>query len=413
MQIRIDAGLGRLWKHLGAGLGIAATLSLIQCGGGDGDGGDGDGSGGAGSSDVPDLVFGEAETSSGAAGADGSSGLVQFEQCAGVSAEAEGVGLDIYMIFDHTASMGDDCPLHLESPPPDGSGKWCYATHALAQYFTSELARGHRIALQFMTVEDFVCEGGPDNGEAYPVVDLTEMPVDEDHELVQALADDDPLGGIGTRIEAALHGIADFTAASRTVGRNMIGILITDGDPNGCSENVDQLARIAADHLEATGIRTFFIGMTGATLSNLETMAEAGGAPEHSGAFCGEGVATCHYWTVGDGDPEAFVSALGEIQEAATLPCEYSIPLPPPDEILDYDLVNVTFSDRELDDGLVYHVETESDCDSERAAWYYDNLANPSAILLCESTCDYVMAAGSGARLDVAYGCQTILAPPE
>ena len=390
-------------------LAIIAAFSLVQCGGGDEDGGGSDGDGANG--EVPDLTFGEVGSSSGAAGSTGSGGLIQFEQCAGVSAEAEGIGLDIYMIFDHTASMGDDCPLDLSSPPPEDSGKWCYATHALAQYFTSDISAGHRIALQFMSVEDFVCTGGPDNGEAYAVVDLTSMPVAPDHELVVALDEDDPLGGIGTRIEAALHGIATYTEAHRTPGRNMIGILITDGDPNGCSEDVDQLAQIAADHLEATGIRTFFIGMTGATLSNLETMAVAGGAPEHSGRFCGDGVDTCHYWTVGDGDPEAFVAALGEIQEAATLPCEYAIPLPPPDEILDYDLVNVTFSDADLDGGLVYHVNDESDCDSERAAWYYDDRLAPSAILLCEPTCDYIMAGGAGARLDVAYGCQTIVIP--
>jgi hypothetical protein len=405
MTNRIDTWLKR---PLGAAVGMLAMLSVVRCGS---DAEDDRGGGGSEDRDIPDLTFGEVETSSGAAGAAGASGLVQFEQCAGVSAAAEGMGLDIYMIFDHTASMGDDCPLDLSSAPPEDSAKWCFATHALAQYFTSDLAAGHRIALQFMSVEDFVCAGGPDNGEAHAVVDLTPMPVDADHELVRALEQDAPLGGLGTRIEAALHGIATYTEANHTAGRNMIGILITDGDPNGCSEDIDELAQIAADHLEATGIRTFFIGMTGATLSNLETMAVAGGAPEHSGEFCGEGVDTCHYWTVGDGAPDAFVAALGEIQEAATLPCEYAIPLPPPDEVLDYNLVNVTFHDPELGGGLIFHVQEESDCDSEQAAWYYDNPMSPSAILLCEATCDYIMAAGAGARLDVAYGCQTVVLP--
>ena len=413
MTVRTRTHSQRPFSYLGTALAALATFAMVHCGGGDKGSGDGDDDDSGNGSGVPsDLTFGEVETSSGAAGANGSSsGLTQFEQCAGVSAEAEGVGLDIYMIFDHTASMGDDCPLDLSSPPPDGSGKWCYATHALAQYFTSDMAAGHRIALQFMTVDDFVCTGGPDNGEAHPVVDLTEMPVDANNALVTALDEDDPLGGIGTRIEAALHGIADYTAANQTAGRNMIGILITDGDPNGCSEDIDELAQIAADHLEATGIRTFFIGMTGASLDNLETMAVAGGAPEHSGRFCGNGVDPCHYWTVGDGDPEAFVAALGEIQDAASLPCEYAIPLPPPGEILDYDLVNVTFTDSTLDGGLVFHVDDESDCDTQRAAWYYDDPVMPASIQLCEATCNYIMAGGAAARLDVAYGCQTISIP--
>jgi hypothetical protein len=180
MTNRIDTWLKR---PLGAAVGMLAMLSVVRCGS---DAEDDRGGGGSEDRDIPDLTFGEVETSSGAAGAAGASGLVQFEQCAGVSAAAEGMGLDIYMIFDHTASMGDDCPLDLSSAPPEDSAKWCFATHALAQYFTSDLAAGHRIALQFMSVEDFVCAGGPDNGEAHAVVDLTPMPVDADHELVRA-----------------------------------------------------------------------------------------------------------------------------------------------------------------------------------------------------------------------------------
>jgi hypothetical protein len=42
-------------------------------------------------------------------------------------------------------------------------------------------------------------------------------------------------------IEAALHGIADYTAQNRTDGRTMIGILITDGDPCGVAMSSDRI----------------------------------------------------------------------------------------------------------------------------------------------------------------------------
>jgi hypothetical protein len=302
---------------------LAAALATIACGSSEeGSGGEsGDGSGGVG------AIF----NGTGSTGASGQGSGLPFDECAGEQFGVEGLPLDIYVMQDHTQSMGNDCPLDLNGGPRDNT-KWCYATHALAQYFMSDSARGQRAALQFMTVEDYVCNGGQANGESQAAVGLTMLPVDGNHALVTALDTDSPDGGLGTRIEAALHGIADFTLANRTPAREMIGILITDGDPNGCEEDIDVLAGIVHDHLASTGIRTFIIGMTGATLSNLEVLAAAGGAPEHGPEFCGQGRSTCHYWSVGDGDPVAFVDALRQIQNAAAIPCEYIIPPPPPGE---------------------------------------------------------------------------------
>lgn len=338
-----------------------------------------------------------------------------FEECAGVSLEAEGLALDMFVMFDHTASMNDpvggdaDCPLVLGSAPSVGS-KWCYATHALAEYFTSPYATGHRAALQFMSIEGYVCEGGPDNAAAQAAVPMTALPVSPDHEFITALDEDAPLGGLGTRIESALHGIADYTSENVSPGRTMIGILITDGDPNGCSEDVGQLAGIIADHLDETGIRTFVIGMNGASEDNLEEMARAGGAPEHSD-FCGQS-ASCHYWTVGNGEPEAFVSALREIQAAAILPCELGIPLPPNGEILDYGLVNITFTDDNDVANVIPAVSSAADCDPTIGGWYYDTPPpdTPSSMVLCEASCQI---ATNAARLDVAYGCKTVEGEPE
>jgi hypothetical protein len=78
-----------------------------------------------------------------------------------VSLEAEGLALDMFVTFDNTASMNDpvgrgaNCPWVLGSAPSVGS-KWCYATHALAEYFTWPYATGHRAALQFMSTAGYV-----------------------------------------------------------------------------------------------------------------------------------------------------------------------------------------------------------------------------------------------------------------
>ncbi len=333
-------------------------------------------------------------------------GSEDFSECASRATEAQPLGIDMFVVLDHTTSMGSDCPLDLSTAPPPRSSKWCFASHALAEYFTSEASAGHRAALQYMSLADSVCEGGPENGQAHAAVGLTPLPSAADGPLVTSLSDEDPNTNYRTQIEAALRGIATFTAANRDPSRPMIGILITDGDPSLCDRNIDNLAAIVQEHYAATGIKTFIIGMTGATLQNLETMALPGGAPEHGPEFCGGTAQTCHYWSVGDGDPAAFVSALEQIQQAAVLPCEYQIPPAPAGEALRYDLVNIQYVDGAGVSTTLGYVASPEQCAG--TSWYYDNPTAPTRIGLCPDACSLVSASLTGAQVDISYGCATI-----
>jgi hypothetical protein len=326
-----------------------------------------------------------------------------FAACAETVAQAEARAADMFLMLDHSGSMGNDCPLNLEGEP-SGNSKWCYATHAFAQYFTSVAAAGNRVALQFMSQDDFVCNGGPDNGAARAVVNLTDLPVATDHQLIRTLDEDGPTSGMGTRIEPALHGIADFTRNNVTPGRTMVGVLATDGDPQGCEQNIGQLADIIEQHLQETEIRTFIIGMTGASLNNLERLASVGGAPEHGPEHCG-GQMDCHFWSVGDGDPEAFVNALSQIEAAAVVPCSYSIPDPPGGVLLDHSLVNVLFT---ANSGTEFVIGRVDDCNAG-GGWVYDDPVNPQVLTLCSATCEAVTMEGIGAALEIAYGCQSLI----
>jgi hypothetical protein len=332
-----------------------------------------------------------------------------FDECAAVAEEAEGQHLDMYVLLDHTGSMGNDCPLNLATPPPANGSKWCFATNALGRYFTSAQAMGHRAALQFLAVQGFACAGGPGNAEASPVVAMTLLPVAAASPMITTLDAADAAGGFGTPIEAGLRGIATFTAGNVTPGRTMIGILITDGDPNGCDGNITNLAAVADAHFKATGIRTFIIGMTGATLTNLEPIAVAGGAAAHTD-FCGNGVASCHYWSVGNGDPSAFVASLQAIAGQAVLPCQYTIPPPPAGTEFDPGLVNVSFTDAAGAESKLFHVASEAACDGAMGGWFYDAMP-PTAVRLCKASCDVVTAAGAGSKVHVAFGCQTMEPP--
>lgn len=122
---------------------------------------------------------------------------------------------------------------------------------------------------------------------------------------------------------AALRGLTKFTAANRRAGHVTIGILVTDGGPLGCDEDLTSLSSILDAHFAATTNCTYVIGMNGATVSNMERLGIGGGAPTHAATVgmlaneCGGVPAPCHFWNVGDGDPAGFIQALGAIQESA------------------------------------------------------------------------------------------------
>jgi len=328
-----------------------------------------------------------------------------FCGCDGVAHERqlESLPLDVFLVLDGTGSMGNDCNYDPGVPTPPQSSKACYATYALAQYVIDvDPALDTHLAFDVMS-DTTACDGA----EYDPaLVDLTTLPVAFASPLVGAINAEDFAGGTGTRIEGALRGIAGFTSNHETVGREMIGVLITDGDPNGCDGNIANLATIIEDHRTATGIRTFIIGMDGATESNLETLAVAGGADPHAD-FCGGLTPPCHYWNVGTGSGTALADALQAIAaQAVPLPCDIDVTglTPPPGEVLDYGKVNVTLTEG-VDVTTIPAVPDAASCPAGVSAWYYDNPSSPTTIHLCPAACTAVTNAGGGAVLNVVAGC--------
>jgi hypothetical protein len=327
-----------------------------------------------------------------------------FCGCSGVAHERqlESSPLDIYLVLDRTRSMGTDCD-YVAGGSPQESSKACFATYALADYLIDvSPAVDTSFAFNVMSLSD-ACDG---SGYESSLVAKTSLPVAPDSALVQGISDETFSGGHGTRIEGALRGIANYTANNQTDGREMIGVLITDGDATDCVTNNSSLAGIIADHLRNTGLRTFIIGMEGASEAKLEELAIAGGADPHDD-FCG-GVATpCHYWNVGDGSGAVLANALRAIsQQAVPLPCEIDVTglTAPEGEELDYGQVNVILTQGETVTPFP-QAGGAGACPSALPTWYYDVPNAPTKIHLCQSACDTVSEAGDGANLNVVAGC--------
>lgn len=334
--------------------------------------------------------------------------------CATGVAPAQPVALDMYLVLDRSVTMKlpqDTIPDCVVDDTTEA--RWCYAINALAGFFDAPTSNGMGVALGFFPHGDCgwvvypdeqncctggeCCEGGDDE---VPVVALGELP-EHRSALVEALDMQDPLGTT-TPIEAALRGLVRYTGKHARAGRSMVGVLVTDGEPNGCNPEVEAHAEIVERHLNATGQRTFMIGMDGSDFAALDVIGKAGGAQAHS-SYCAEGSDSCYYYNVGNGDPRAFMDALQQIQRAVS-ECQFNVPagetgLADPDEVrLDYS------SSTEPTPIQLPRLGSADACEGQHG-WHYDDNDAPTRLVLCPTSCDKAQS-DTLVRLEVLLGCE-------
>jgi hypothetical protein len=289
---------------------VVGAAAFIACGSGATDGSEVGSSGGAGAgSGTSGGTFGRP------VGGDGGANENDGAACS--------APVDMFIMFDRSGSMGQDCKLGDTT-----ASKWCRSINAVAGYFKSAGAATQAAAIQFFPLDghtDALCATGDKYSAAsLPSTGYEALPSSAFDALLNSTSPSKGGGGAsGTPTEAAIRGLTRFTAANRRPGKVTIGVLVTDGDPNGCNESLTDLSALLEAHHSATTIRTYVIGMQGASFANLEAIAQGGNAPLHGDAVasitdaCGDGAGPCRHWNVGDGDPTVFGAALAAIQQSA------------------------------------------------------------------------------------------------
>jgi len=108
-----------------------------------------------------------------------------------------------------------------------------------------------------------------------------------------------------------------------------------------------------------------------------------------------------------------FADISTQVIESAQISCDYAIPQPPEGETINPEQVNVEYRATATSEPQpIYGVPGGvNDC-GPNGGWYYDNPSAPTMIHLCPATCTAVQGSADG-RVDVLFGCDTQIAPPE
>jgi hypothetical protein len=374
MEPRLRPAYSKLAQLLGAVLFCAGLAAAC----GSGDDAEGGGEGGAGNGGAGN---GGAMNVGGGVGArDGSAdGKIDPDAaCADETAGGELKPLAMYLLLDRSASM-------------DQNDKWGDAASGLADFVDDPGTVGIKIAFGFFPNPNAQCNG---TGYADPLVPMGLLP-GNGAAVKNAMATTN-FTSLGTPIEGALNGLRTFCAAysQQNPAEEVVGVLITDGDPNGCSSRSSTLAGIAAQaYASDPPNRMFMVGMDGADFNLLNQIAAAGGGQQ---AF-----------NVSSGGAQAFVAALKSIAGSA-LPCELGMPTSTKGPV-DPAKINVLYTGQSGQEQMLGQVAEASQCVPN--AWHYDDNASPTKIILCPGTCSAVQSEASG-KIQIVLGCETIPPPP-
>ncbi len=355
---------------------------------------------------------------------DGSGGtsLGDGEGCVGDSFEAEPFPLDIFVMLDQSGSMSQDAGNLLT--------RWQTIKSALTKFVQQPSAAGIGIGIQFFGLPDpsvhgcsqqtcttdADCTGGcstcvpqgvcespfnPDIDSCDPIdyawayVAIQLLP-GAGSAIIAAMSAHSP--GTNTPIEPALGGAIQYARqwADAHLDHITVVTFATDGGPSECNTDMSFIAGIAADGFnQLPSIKTFVVGV-GDAPQNVDLIAAAGGT-----------VAAFHV----DTDPTAeqqFLDALNAIRLEA-IACTYEIPPPPAGKNEDFSRVNVEYTPGNGDPSEAFaYVETKADCPATTDGWYYDDVAAPTKILLCPSSCDKI-SADVAAHMDIVLGCEAIV----
>lgn len=366
---------------------LVLALGTVACSpvgeGSAGDGGNGgdtsNGGSGGGTGSGTTTEEGEILTST-------ESGTGTFKECATTSEVAATLPLNMFLAIDKSGSM-------------DSDGKWEKAKAAFLGYFQDPANANPEskinVALRFWPDGDCNANSCDINACSQPQVALGPL-ADPAHvqSLVSLYNSKGPDGN--TPMYAALGGAAKWGIENAQTGEGATAtviVFVTDGEPVGCDENINNIAQHAANAYSSAKVQTFAVGLAGSNEGDMTTIATAGN--------------TTTPFLIGNGNAQAdLAAALKEIQKT-TLACVFAMPEAQGGKPIDKELVNLTYTPANAEPITILKVKDPTGCEAAGGwGWYYDDNDAPNVIQLCPDLCKNVQEF-EGGEINIVLGCET------
>jgi len=109
-----------------------------------------------------------------------------------------------------------------------------------------------------------------------------------------------------------------------------------------------------------------------------------------------------------NGFSAVFAALAQTVVQSKTLDCSWKIPTPPDGQTFEKTKVNVEFTGS-AGKQSIYYVADPATC-GPQGGWYYDDVANPTVIKVCPTTCSTFQSDPQG-KVDILFGCDTVPVP--
>lgn len=287
-----NASGGSSGKGGALGTGGRDATDASAAGSSNGGGGAGTGTGGGGA-----VPAGGSSGTGGAPATGGNGGSTGTGGAGGTTGTL--CPLALFIMQDRSGSMVTGFPA------PASAESWNNSTLAITTFVQDPETTGIDIGLGTFPVganNTASCTDGSDCGT--PVVPIAPLP-GNGAAMIQAMQEQTPNPIATTPTECGLRGMINrclaFMASSAN-GEKCVAVLVTDGSPTQCDMTLANLAQIVADG-HAQGVTTFALGLPGADLNFLDSLATAGGT--------GSAIDV-------SGGAQAFVAALNSVRARST-----------------------------------------------------------------------------------------------
>lgn len=306
--------------------------------------------------------------------------------CSAIHVTGSVQGVNMHFVLDNSTSMNNN-------------GKFTAGKAALTGFFQDPASAGLNVSLRLFGdnpvagCNNVACNAAACSTPLVPFGMLTAAaaPADvQEDALVTALAP--YVAGGGTPMSALVDGTMTYLMnySIANPGGLEVFVFITDGDNLQCDTNFANIAAFAAAGLAAEGIKTYVIALPNAILAGCDQIAAAGGTG--SAFFINSNVAAV---------VQAAMTAQLLAIKNANISCNIALP-----NAGNFDPNTSTATWLPSLGGTVplVRVNDAGACSGANNEYYYDNNANPTAMILCVNTCSMATADPTG-TIDFAAAC--------